>query len=488
MEPFDELTTRRERLQSIIDDGVAPYQSAALRTHEVANFLAGFDSFKESDQLGLAGRIVARRTHGGATFLNINDGTATVQIYIKKDEIGDGAYADLDNLDLGDFIEIVGNPFVTKRGENSLLVKEPVRLLTKALRPLPEKWHGLSDIEIRYRKRYLDLLANPEVKATALARAEIIKTIRNILSDSGFIEVETPILQVLPGGATARPFITHHNVLDMDLYLRVAPELYLKRLLVGGLTKVYEVARCFRNEGIDHAHNPEFTQIELYEAYSDYNKLMVRLENLLVELVNKTNGGLKIKFGEGELDFTPPFPRLDWVATLEKALTFSVADKSDDELRQALRGKGVEILDHEGRGAMLDAAYKKFVRPHITQPTFLINHPISLSPLAKKHPTLADRTERFQLVLGGGIELMNGFSELNDPLDQASRFAEQEELRAAGDDEAQRVDDDYIEALEYGMPPAAGVGIGIDRLVAVLTNNHTLKEVILFPTLRPKND
>ena len=486
METLDEISIRRDRLKILHDLKINPYPSQSARTHDIAEILAKFNDFVSGQEVCLAGRIMARRSHGGSTFLDLYDGSGKIQVYIKRDEVGEEAYKNLEYLDVGDFVEAIGGAFQTKKGEKSVLAKEALKLLTKTLRPLPEKWHGLNDIEIRYRKRYLDLLVNEPVKLTTLARTEIIKFIRNYFNEAGFIEVETPILQVLPGGATARPFKTHHNVLDMDLYLRVAPELYLKRLLIAGLPRVYEIAKCFRNEGIDHAHNPEFTQIELYEAYADYESLMKRLETFLSSLVLKVHGSLDVRVGKQTLDFTPPYPRLDWSDTLDQAMGEKISEIDDDHLRTKLAQNGIEVLPHEGRGAMLDGAFKKLVRPKIIQPTFLIDHPIELSPLAKKHRTKPDRVERFQLVLAEGVELMNGFSELNDPIDQRSRFEYQEKLRLAGDEEAHRIDNDFLEALEYGMPPAAGVGIGVDRLVAILTNNHNLKEVILFPTLRPK--
>lgn len=489
MEPFDELQVRRDRLSAIQASGVDPYPSVSLRTHTIALALAQFEDLQsQASSLTLAGRILAVRGHGGSTFITIADGTGKLQLYVKKDEVGQEGYRFLEKLDVGDFVEATGKLFLTHRGERSLMVSERVRLLTKTLRPLPEKWHGLTDTEIRYRKRYLDLLANEEVKAVAMVRSVIVRELRNFFDERGFVEVETPVLQSIPGGATARPFATHLNALDIDLYLRVAPELYLKRLLVAGLPKVYEVARCFRNEGMDHSHNPEFTQVELYEAFANYRSLMTLLEELLTTLVLKTKGSLVIPFAGGTIDFTPPYPTLDWMTALNTALGVDTETLDDEKFRSFLREKGVEVMDHEGRGAMLDAAYKKFVRPTIVQPTFFIDHPVELSPLSKRHHDNPKRVERFQLVIGAGIELVNGFSELNDPIDQRARFEEQEKLRAAGDVEAQRIDDDFIEALEHGMPPAAGAGIGIDRLVAVLTNQHSLKEVILFPTLRPKGE
>lgn len=486
-EPFDELTVRRQRLATLNEAGVEAYPSRTGVSHTLREVRTRFAEFEADQQvLTVAGRVLAMRSHGGSSFFDLHDGTERLQMYCKQDDLGE-QYASLELIDLGDFVEVVGRAFTTKRGEQSILASEAPRILSKALRPLPEKWHGLSDVEIRYRKRYLDLLANSEVRATAEKRSALVRHLRNFLDERQFVEVETPMLQTIPGGATARPFMTHLNALDIDLYLRVAPELYLKRLLVGGLPRVYEVARCFRNEGIDHSHNPEFTQVEIYQAYSDYQKLMQLMEELLVTIISKTTGTLTLKLGEHEVDFTPPFPRKDWLQTLQDAMGGDdLESMTDEQLREHLLAKEVPVAPQEGRGAMLDTAYKKYVRPFIVQPTFLIDHPVELSPLSKRHHKRLSRVERFQLVLGAGIELMNGFSELNDPIDQRARFEEQERLRAAGDDEAQRIDEDYLEAMEHGMPPAAGVGIGIDRLAAAITNNHSLKEVILFPTLRPK--
>lgn len=486
MEPFDEHAMRLERLRSLRERGVDPFPATSQRTHVIVDVQAQFTSLPPDEVITIAGRLVARRAHGGSTFGNIDDGSGNMQVYFKQDTIGDEAYALLDLLDVGDFIEVTGSPFTTKKGEATILAAKPAVVLTKALRPLPEKWHGLTDVEVRYRRRYLDLLANASVKQSAVLRAEMVRLLREDFHERGFLEVETPMLQTIPGGATARPFVTHHNVLDIDLYLRVAPELYLKRLLVAGFPKVFEVARCFRNEGMDHGHNPEFTQIELYEAYADYQGLMTTLEQVLTRLVMGLHGSLTIPHGTGTIDFTPPYPRVDWVDALNRASGLSVDDLDDAALRDALLKKGVPVEPHEGRGAMLDGAYKKFVRPTIVQPTFFVDHPLELSPLAKSHPTKPGRVERFQLVLASGVELMNGFSELNDPIDQRRRFEHQEKLRHDGDDEAHRIDEDFIEALEHGMPPAAGVGIGIDRLAGIMANQSSIKEIILFPTLRPE--
>ena len=485
--PLDEITARRQRLADIRKQGIDPYPSSARRTHEVREVLEEFENLLEKKaKIIICGRAMTIRRHGGATFITVRDNGYNLQVYCKRDIVGSADYKLIGEYDLGDFLEIAGTLFVTHKGESTLLADGPLRLLAKALRPLPEKWHGLSDVETRYRKRYLDLLMNSETRIIQLARSNIIKALRDYLDSQGFIEVETPILQSIPGGASARPFITHLNALDIDLYLRVAPELYLKRLLIGGFTKIYEVARCFRNEGIDHAHNPEFTQIELYQAYVDYSYLMNLVEELMSALIMKISGKLELTYDGQLINFKRPYAVMEWLPTLEKAMGETIGPLSDDKLRILFIENGIEIEEFDSRGTMLDKAYKKFVRPFIVQPTFLINHPVCLSPLAKRSGNNSDSAERFQLVVGGGVELVNGFSELNDPIDQRSRLEEQERLRQAGDEEAQRIDDDFLEALEYGMPPAAGLGMGIDRLAALLTGNHSLKEVIMFPTMRPK--
>lgn len=482
----DEHTVRREKLERLRRRGLEPFPSSCKPTHSLGAIASNFDQLVvNEDVITITGRVLAIRAHGGSTFLNISDGTGRLQAYGKRDGLGDDAYNLFNDLDVGDFLELTGKLFTTKVGERTLLISTPPRFLAKSLRPLPEKWHGLTDTELRYRKRYLDLLVNEDVRRGAVQRANLVRAIRHWLDDRGYLEVETPALQTIPGGATARPFATHLNALDLDLYLRVAPELYLKRLLVAGFTKVYEVARCFRNEGIDHSHNPEFTQIELYEAYANYRDYMRLVEQLFAAIVPQITGSAVVNYDGRTVDLTPPYEVINWTAALNSALKTETLNLSDDELAAISRKHGVDITAADKRGAILDAAYKKLVRPNFERPTFLIDHPTCLSPLAKPKADDAQTVERFQLLLPGGIELMNGFSELNDPDIQRERFLEQEALREAGDEEAQRIDEDYLEALEHGMPPAAGLGIGIDRLAAVLAGCHSLREIILFPTLRP---
>ncbi len=486
--PIEESAVRLEKLRQIQEQGIDPYPSTSLRTAPIEQILGNWDVHAAADkEITVAGRIKAVRGHGGACFVDLEDGNAKIQLHLKRDLLGATAYDLFEKVvDHGDFIQATGKLFVTRRGERSIEASA-WKLLTKALRPLPAKWHGLSDTEVRYRKRYLDLVANPDVRAIFRKRSLVVSTIRDFFHNEGFIEVETPILQPLAGGATAQPFITHHNALDIDLYMRIAPELYLKRLVVGGLERVFEIARCFRNEGIDHLHNPEFTQVEFYQAYADYNDLMKLTERLLPLIVEKVTGGLVVEYDGKKIDFKPPYPRITFRDSLMEYGDIDLEKYPDRaSLAAAAEKKGVSVEDSDDRGKIMDNLFKKLVRPKIVDPTFVINHPIELSPLAKKLRADERYVERFQLLVAQGTELINAFSELNDPIDQKARFMEQERLREAGDVEAQRLDEDYIEALEIGLPPTAGFGMGIDRLTALLTGSHNLKEVILFPTMRPE--
>lgn len=427
-----------------------PYPAKTGRSHTCLEAINKFDKLSsQAKELVLVGRLRSVREHGGSTFIHIEDWTSQIQAYFKKDELGDKKYKFFkNNFDVGDFIEIKGALFLTKKGEKTILTRD-YRMLAKSLLPLPEKWHGLKDVEERFRKRYLDLIMNKDVRQKFLDRSKIIRSVREFLEERDFIEVETPILQTIPGGALARPFKTHQNALDLDLYLRIAPELYLKRLLVGGLEKVYEIGRCFRNEGLDASHNPDFTMLEFYWAYSDYEKLMEMTEKMFEYVVGKVNQGKEIEYQGKKINFKKPFKRIE----------FLELGKTDEEVKKEIR--------------------------KMVQPTFIIHHPIEISPLAKQLDNDSKKVARFQLVVGG-LELANAFSELNDPLEQDKRLKEQEKMRQKGDQEAQRYDKDFVEALEYGMPPAAGFGMGIDRLVALLTDSNTLREVILFPLMKPK--
>ncbi len=436
MSNIEELKkVRIQKLNNLIKAGINPYPAQVLRTHTNKEAL---DAFKKlaNRKIILVGRIRSIREHGGSTFCHIEDGSAQIQVYFKKDKVGDKQYKlFLENLDIGDFIEATGTLFKTKKGEKTLDISK-WRIISKALLPLPGEWYGLEDVEERFRKRYLDLILNKEIRDKFVKRSEIIKKIRKFLDDNGFLEVETPMLQTLAGGAKARPFKTHLNALDIDLYLRIAPELFLKRLLVGGFEKVYELGRNFRNEGMDREHNPEFTMLEFYAAYWDYNTMMDFTEKLLKSLDNTI--------------FRGKFKKVEYSRV--------IGNKEEKE-----------------------------VFAKIKEPTFIINHPVEISPLSKKSDKNSRQVERFQLIVNG-LEIANGFSEINDPLDQKQRFEAQETLRMKGDKEAHQYDKDFVEALEYGMPSAAGIGIGIDRLAVLLTNSKTLKEVILFPTMKPKNE
>lgn len=485
----DESIIRLEKLNKLRGEGIDPYPAKSKRTATALEAVENFQEWsKKKKKITVAGRIMSIRGHGGMAFVDLRDESGKIQVLVRKDVVGDKNFVLFsEKIDSGDFIEATGTLFLTKRGEKTLEAKS-INLLTKTLLPMPEKWHGVTDIEVRYRKRYMDMIANDEVRATLKMRCLITKAIRNFFDNEGFIEVETPILQPIAGGAAAKPFITRHNALGADFYLRIAPELYLKRLIVGGWEKVYEIARCFRNEGIDFSHNPEFTQIEFYQAYADYNDLMKLTEKLL-PFILKSVGLKKIIEWNGEkIDFTAPYPRLTFRDSLIKYAGVDIEkfSKTADLLKEAKR-LGADVDKKMGKGKIMDEMFKSFVRPKILNPVFIIDHPIELSPLAKRKPENPNYTERFQILVGKGIELTNAFSELNDPLDQEQRFLDQARAKEAGDEEAHPHDEDFINALKQGMPPTAGFGMGIDRLAALLTNSHNIKEVIIFPTLKPNN-
>jgi lysyl-tRNA synthetase class 2 len=484
----DEFQQRCRKAELLQAQNISPYPSQTVKNGSVIGFLSKFAAMLESkEKVVLAGRIRSLRLQGGSAFLDFEDESGKLQAFIRKDNVGEKNYQEFsDFYDLGDFIEITGSAFETKTKEPTILA-DSIKILSKTLLPLPDKHAGLKDTDLRFRKRYLDLLANPEVKEVFKLRTTIIRNIREYFDAVGFVEVDTPILQTIAGGATAAPFITHHKALDIDLHLRVAPELYLKRLIIGGYEQVYEIARCFRNEGIDHQHNPEFTQIEFYWAYKDYLFLMDFIEGFFVQLVKKVNNGsLQVKNGEDVIDFTAPYPRVDFKEALDKALNIDIDKATNQDLVDLAKDAKIPVEKSWGRGKLLDELYKKFVRAKMIQPHFIINHPLELSPLAKK---LADRpnyVERFQLVVKTA-EVCNAFSELNDPLDQEERFKEQKRLKDDGDDEAQGADGDFVEALKHGLPPTAGLGMGIDRLVMLLGDVENIKEVIFFPTMKPKD-
>jgi lysyl-tRNA synthetase class 2 len=434
----------------------------------------------------VAGRIMSRRVHGKAAFLTLRDGWDDLQVYGNVDALGEESFELFTGVDLGDIIGCEGHVFRTRRGELTLFVASWT-LLTKSLRPLPEKWHGLQDRETRYRQRYVDLVVNPEVAWQLRARGRLVSAMRRYLESQGFLEVETPMLQPLPGGALARPFATHHNALDTDLYLRIAPELYLKRLLVGGFDRIFEIGKSFRNEGISLVHNPEFTMMELYWAYVDYNAIMELVENMIPALAMEVVGGTEIVAGEHSIELKPPWPRRTVDSLLQEHLGLSLAAMRADPgpARQALEVRKVETEDSDTFAALVDRALKHVVWPSVVQPIFAVDYPLELSPLAKCRADDPLLVERFQPIIAGK-EMGNAFSELNDPVDQRQRFEEQARSKAAGDEEAHVVDDDYLRALEYGMPPAGGLGIGIDRLAMLLLGVDSIRDVILFPQLRPE--
>lgn len=477
----DERSVRLQRLKELQEAGVQAYPNTATRSHTVEQFLAVFQT--PEFQATLVGRIRALRRHGGSTFADLEDGSGRLQVFFSSNELPTVYDVLITRIDIGDFLQVHGTPFTTKAGQKSLHVTAAV-LLGKALRPLPDKIHGLTDTERRYRQRELDLLANAESTSIARSRSVMLRALREGFEEAGFLEVETPVLQFVAGGATAKPFTTHHNALNLDLFLRVAPELYLKRLVIGGLERVYEVARCFRNEGISPQHNPEFTQIEFYAAYWDYQQMMEFCEKLLVQVVDRVRGTLQFEVDGKRLDFTAPLPRVRYIDAIREATGVDVLESDDATLLAAAKKLGADADKQDGRAKLIDTIWKTAVRPNVHRPTFIVDYPVELSPLAKRKADDPRVVEMFQLVVAGA-EVIKAFTELNDPLDQAQRFAEQDALRKTGDEEAQGTDPAFVEALEYGMPPTAGAGIGIDRLAAILTGSHSLKEVILFPTLRP---
>jgi lysyl-tRNA synthetase, class II len=481
----DEIQIRLNRLEKLKNQGLNLYPARTSITHTLSEVFENFDNLqKKVTLIKVAGRIRAIRLHGGSCFITLESDQQKLQAYFKKDEVGEKAYALFtDCFDVGDFIQLSGNLFLTKRGEKTLLVKD-YQILAKTLMPLPEKWHGLKDVELRYRQRYLDLLANPETKEIFKIRAKTIKFIRDYLIAENFFEVETPILQNVASGAIALPFKTFHNALKQGLYLRIAPEIYLKELVIGGYEKVFEIARCFRNEGIDFAHNPEFTQVEFYWAYKDYQFLMTYMEKFISDLVLSIKNDLQITYDDKTINFQPPYPRLDFRQALLESTGIDLDMFDEKTIVAEAKKKGLKVEKGWGKGKIADELFKMFVRPKLINPTYIINHPIELSPLAKKIFDRPNYVERFQLILGGKIELMNAFSELNNPLEQEERFKFQQKLQKLGDEESMNKDEDFVLALKHGLPPTVGLGLGIDRLVNVLTDTRNIKEVILFPTLK----
>jgi lysyl-tRNA synthetase, class II len=480
---------RLKKLEELVESGIQPYTTGFrpdLRSSELKSKYGGIsEEDNVSDTVRIAGRIMAVRVLGKASFMRIQDVAGDFQIYLARDILGVEAYKQAKKLDIGDIVGMSGSPFKTRTGELSLAVQSFV-LLTKSLRPLPEKWHGLSDVEIRYRQRYLDLMVNRSSREVVLARTQIISYLRNFLTDRDFLEVETPMMQTIPGGATARPFETFHNALNRQLYLRVAPELYLKRLLVGGFDRVFEINRNFRNEGISTQHNPEFTMLEFYQAYSTYDDMMSLTEEMLSSLAIKIVGSQSFKYGDRDVDLTPPWPR---ITVKESLLNHGVLNSNEVEDRNAVFIKalelGVPVDKDDSLGKLLMAIFDEVVEGTLWGPVFVHHYPVEVSPLARRNDDDPSVTDRFELYVCGR-EMANAFTELTDPVDQRNRFEEQVRARQAGDEEAHFLDEDFLRALEYGMPPAAGEGLGIDRLVMLLTNAQSIREVILFPHMRPE--
>ncbi len=481
---------RIKKLNLLKERGINPYPILSKQDHELASVIKDFSKLAKAKKKvhSLVGRIMSLRAQGGLVFFHFSDGTGLFQAMLKKGEgITDEDFKlFVDTVDIGDFVEVHGTLFITKRKEKTIQVSS-WRMLAKTLSPLPEKWHGLQDIEERFRKRYLDTLMNEGVKERFLLRTKLVTEIRRILDDAGYIEVETPALQPLYGGASAEPFVTHHNALDTDLYLRISDELYLKRLMAGGFSKVYEIARDFRNEGIDTTHNPEFTMLEFYEAYSDASRQMDFVEKMFRSIVKTLYKKTKITWGDEIIDLKHKFKVVKFYDLLkQQALIPNPEDISRNEAGIIAERLGVKVNPNDSLEKVLDSIYKKVIRPKLIQPTFIVDYPVNYLPLAKKKEANPNVVDAFQLIMGG-VELVKAFSELNDPLDQRERFENQEKKRDGGEADAQRIDEDFIEAMEYGIPPAGGVGIGIDRLTMLLTNTKNIKEVILFPTLKPKN-
>jgi lysyl-tRNA synthetase class 2 len=479
----EQIELRKQKLARLRERGLNPYGERFERTNFIGDITGRFAEL-ENQTVKIAGRLIAKRDQGKAVFANIIDQTGNVQLYTKIDLLGEENYQDFVDLDLGDIIGLTGKVFKTHRGQISVQV-ESFQLLSKALRPLPEKWHGLKDTDIRYRQRYLDLISNPEVMGTFLKRTKTISTIRSILDGQGFIEVETPALSVIAGGGHARPFETHHNALDLDLTMRIALELYHKRLIVGGFDRVYEIGHCFRNEGISTKHNPEFTMLELYQSYADYQVMMDLTEKIISEVAMAVCGTTKIEYQGTSIDLTPPWPRLSIVEAVKQYTGIDwVKLAGDKEAVEAAQSLGLKIDPKATKGMVWDEICSEFVEPKLIQPTFLIDHPIEISPLAKKKSDQPEFTYRFELFIYGR-EMANAFSELNDPIDQRERFMEQAREKAKGNEEAMVWDEDFLNALEYGMPPTGGMGMGIDRLVMLLTDSPSIRDVILFPLMRP---
>lgn len=481
----EQMQVRIDKMHKIEEHGWKPFGYRFLYTHRAADIAAQFDELSEKEtEVKMAGRIMAIRGHGKTCFMDMQDKTGRIQVYVRKDVIGEENYALIKLMDIGDTVGITGTAFRTHMGELSIKANS-VEMLSKSLRPLPEKWHGLKDVETRYRQRYVDLIVNPEVRDTFVKRSQIIRSVREVLDSHDFLEVETPILNTIAGGAAARPFISYHNALDMQVYMRIAPELYLKRLIVGGMDRVYEMGRVFRNEGIDNRHNPEFTSVEIYQAFADYRDMMDLIEEVVVKTAEKVLGTTTINYEGTTIELASPWKRMSMIEAVKEYSGKDFTDVTDlEEARAIAKELNVAIEPSFGIGKIINACFEEYVEDKLIQPTFITGHPKEISPLAKSNPENPEITDRFEAYIYGR-EICNGFTELNDPIDQKERFLKQVEERANGDEEANMMDEDFVNALEYGLPPTGGLGIGIDRLVMFLTNSSTIRDVLFFPTMKP---
>ena len=481
----EQMQVRIDKMHKIEEHGWKPFGYRFLYTHRAADIAAQFDELSEKGtEVKMAGRIMAIRGHGKTCFMDMQDKTGRIQVYVRKDVIGEENYALIKLMDIGDTVGITGTAFRTHMGELSIKANS-VEMLSKSLRPLPEKWHGLKDVETRYRQRYVDLIVNPEVRDTFVKRSQIIRSVREVLDSHDFLEVETPILNTIAGGAAARPFISYHNALDMQVYMRIAPELYLKRLIVGGMDRVYEMGRVFRNEGIDNRHNPEFTSVEIYQAFADYRDMMDLTEEVVVKTAEKVLGTTTINYEGTTIELASPWKRMSMIEAVKEYSGKDFTNVTDlEEARAIAKELNVAVEPSFGIGKIINACFEEYVEDKLIQPTFITGHPKEISPLAKSNPENPEITDRFEAYIYGR-ELCNGFTELNDPIDQKERFLKQVEERANGDEEANMMDEDFVNALEYGLPPTGGLGIGIDRLVMFLTNSSTIRDVLFFPTMKP---
>jgi len=499
----EQQAIRREKLDQLKELHVNPYPYEYNVSHHTKEILKGTESYlsdspDDAPRVSVAGRVMTRRIMGKASFFTLQDSKGTIQVYIRRDDVGVTEYNNVFKkmVDIGDFVGIKGFVFKTRTGETTIHAEE-FTFLGKTLRPIPTpkeveneqgekvRYDSFTDKEQRYRQRYVDLVVNPEVRETFRIRTRMVQTMRDFMNKRGYLEVETPILQPVYGGAAAKPFVTHHNALDMDLYLRIANELYLKRLIVGGFDGVYEFSKDFRNEGLSRFHNPEFTQVELYVAYKDYNWMMEFMEEMIEAVALELHGSTIVTVGENEIDFKRPWPRIPMYEAIEKATGLDLSDKEVDEIRAIAKKLHIEVDESMGKGKLIDEIFGETVEPKLIQPTFITDYPIEMSPLAKKHRNKEGLVERFEAICNGK-EIANAFTELNDPVDQRERFEEQARLRAEGDDEAMTVDEDFLRAIEYGMPPTAGIGIGIDRLAMIMTNSDSIRDVLFFPQMRPE--